>query len=52
MVIASLKPSYSSATSVNMGQVWPTTASSHQPLFAFVEPRLDVLNKWKEPDEA
>ena len=33
------------------GQVWPTTASSHQPLFASVEPRLVVLNKWKEPDE-
>ena len=33
------------------GQVWPTTASSHQPLFASVEPRLGVLNKWKEPDE-
>ena len=36
---------------VCMGQVWPTTASSHQPLFASVEPRLGVLNKWKEPDE-
>ena len=36
---------------VCMGQVWPTTASSHQPLFASVEPRLSVLNKWKEPDE-
>ena len=34
------------------GQVWPTTASSHQPLFASVELRLGVLNKWKEPDEA
>ena len=57
MVIARLKPSYSSATLVKcsywvqlcagcshmllvcMGQVWPTTASSHQPLFASVEPR-------------
>ena len=36
---------------VYMGQVLPTTASSHQPLFASVEPRLGVLNKWKEPDE-
>ena len=36
---------------VCMGQVWPTTVSSHQPLFASVEPRLCVLNKWKEPDE-
>ena len=70
MVIARLKPSKSSATSVKcsywvqlragcshmllvyMGQVWPTTSSSHQPLFASVEPRLDVLNKCEEPDEA
>ena len=37
---------------VTLGQVWPTTASTHQPLFASVEPRLGVLNKWKEPDEA
>ena len=37
---------------VYMGQVWPTTSSSHQPLFASVEPRLDVLNKCEEPDEA
>ena len=37
---------------VYMGQVWPTTASSHQPLFASVEPRLGVLNKCEEPDEA
>ena len=36
---------------VCMGQVRPTTASSHQPLFASVEPRLGVLNKWKQPDE-
>ena len=36
---------------VCMEQVWPTTASSHQPPFASVEPRLGVLNKWKEPDE-
>ena len=37
---------------VFMGQVWPTTASSHQPLFASVEPRLGELNKCEEPDEA
>ena len=34
------------------GQVWPTTASTHQPPFASVEPRLGVLNKCEEPDEA
>ena len=34
------------------GQVWPTTASTHQPLFASVELRLGVLNKCEEPDEA
>ena len=34
------------------GQVWPTTASSHQPPFASVEPRLGVLNNCEEPDEA
>ena len=37
---------------VYTGQVWPTTASTHQPLFASVEPSLDVLNKCEEPDEA
>ena len=37
---------------VYMGQVWPTTTSSHQPLFASFEPRLGVLNKCEEPDEA
>ena len=37
---------------VYMGQVWQTSASSHQPLFASVEPRLDVLNKCEMPDEA
>ena len=30
---------------VCMGHVWPTTTSSHQLLFASVEPRLGVLNK-------
>ena len=43
---------YSHMLLVCRGQVWPTTASSHQPLFASDEPRLGVLNKWKEPDEA
>ena len=37
---------------VYTGKVWPTTASTHQPLFASVEPKLDVLNKCEEPDEA
>ena len=37
---------------VYMGQVWPITASTRQPLFASVEPRLGVLNKCEEPDEA
>ena len=37
---------------VCMGHDWPTTASSHQPLFASVEPRLDVLNKCEALDEA
>ena len=35
-----------------LGQVWPTTASTHQPLFASVELRLGVLDKCEEPDEA
>ena len=35
-----------------LGQVWPTTASTHQPLFASVELRLGVLSKCEEPDEA
>ena len=35
-----------------LGQVWPTTASTQQPLFASVEPKLGVLNKCEEPDEA
>ena len=37
---------------VYTGQVWPTTASTHQSLFASVEPMLGVLNKCEEPDEA
>ena len=43
---------YSHMLLVYMGQVWPTTASFYQPLFASVEPRLGVLNKCEEPDEA
>ena len=35
---------------VCMGQVWPATASSHQPLFASVEPRFGVLNGCGKPD--
>ena len=36
---------------VCMRQVWPTTASSHQPPPAPAEPRPGALNKRKEPDE-
>ena len=41
-----------SHTWCTLGQVWPTTASTHQPLFASVELRLGVLDKCEEPDEA